>query len=275
MKVKHNKKRNTAFVYEALIKEVTAAIIKKDKEQSDKIIDILRKHFNQDSLLKRDLECYRSLYENQNIDKDVSTKILKEATINKRMIDPEGLFRQQTEFIKDVNKNVSPSVFNNFVPNYKALATINKMFNTTSPKEKVLLENIIIENMSNEVAENSSEAIDNLVYTTFVKRFNEKYDDNLLEEQRQLLSHYISSFVDNSLELKMFMNEEISRLKKNLSEALKQEDIKNDADMVKKTKQVIGVLKEFANDTDKERVLLTVLKTQQLVKEIHQDGSSS
>ena len=71
------------------------------------------------------------------------------------------------------------------------------------------------------------------------------------------------------------MNEEISRLKKNLSEALKQEDIKNDADMVKKTKQVIGVLKEFANDTDKERVLLTVLKTQQLVKEIHQDGSSS
>ena len=275
MKVKHNKKRNTAFVYEALLKEITAAIIKKDKEQSNKIIDILRKHFSQDSLLKRDLECYRSLYEDQNISKDVSTKILKEATINKRMIDPEGLFRQQTEFIKDVNKNVSPSVFNNFVPNYKALATINKMFNTTSPKEKVLLENIIIENMSNEVTENSSEAIDNLVYTTFVKRFNEKYDDNLLEEQRQLLSHYISSFVDNSLELKMFMNEEISRLKKNLSEALKQEDIKNDADMVKKTKQVIGVLKEFANDTDKERVLLTVLKTQQLVKEIHQDGSSS
>jgi hypothetical protein len=275
MKVKHNKKRNTAFVYEALLKEITAAIIKKDKEQSNKIIDILRKHFSQDSLLKRDLECYRSLYEDQNISKDVSTKILKEATINKRMIDPEGLFRQQTEFIKDVNKNVSPSVFNNFVPNYKALATINKMFNTTSPKEKVLLENIIIENMSNEVTENSSEAIDNLVYTTFVKRFNEKYDDNLLEEQRQLLSHYISSFVDNSLELKMFMNEEISRLKKNLSEALKQEDIKNDADMVKKTNQVIGVLKEFANNTDKERVLLTVLKTQQLVKEIYQDGSSS
>ena len=275
MKVKHNKKRNTAFVYEALLKEITAAIIKKDKEQSNKIIDILRKHFSQDSLLKRDLECYRSLYEDQNISKDVSTKILKEATINKRMIDPEGLFRQQTEFIKDVNKNVSPSVFNNFVPNYKALATINKLFNTTSPKEKVLLENIIIENMSNEVTENSSEAIDNLVYTTFVKRFNEKYDDNLLEEQRQLLSHYISSFVDNSLELKMFMNEEISRLKKNLSEALKQEDIKNDADMVKKTNQVIGVLKEFANNTDKERVLLTVLKTQQLVKEIYQDGSSS
>lgn len=275
MKVKHNKKRNTAFVYEALVKEITAAIIKKDQEQSDKIISILKKHFGQDSLLRRDLECYRSLYENQNIDKEMSTKILKEATINKRMIDPEGLFSQQTEFIKDVNKNVSPSVFNNFVPNYKALATINKMFNTTSPKEKVLLENIIIENMSNEIKENSSEAIDNLVYTTFVKKFNEKYNNNLLEEQKQLLSHYISSFIDNSLELKMFINEEISRLKENLSDALEQDDIKNDADMVQKTKQVIGVLKEFANETDKEKVILTVLKTQQLVKEIYQDGSSS
>jgi len=225
--------------------------------------------------LRRDLECYRSLYENQNIDKEVSAKILKEATINKRMIDPEGLFSQQTEFIKDVNKNVSPSVFNNFVPNYKALATINKMFNTTSPKEKVLLENIIIENMSNEIKENSSEDIDNLVYTTFVKKFNEKYNNNLLEEQKQLLSHYISSFIDNSLELKMFINEEVSRLKESLSDALEQDDIKNDADMVQKTKQVISVLKEFANETDKEKVILTVLKTQQLVKEIHQDGSSS
>lgn len=275
MKVKHNKKRNTAFVYEALVKEITAAVINKEHEQSDKIIGILKKHFSQDSLLKRDLECYRSLYENQNIDKDMSTKILKEATINKRMIDPEGLFRQQTEFINDVNINVSPTVFNNFVPNYKALATINKMFNTTSPKEKVLLENIIIENMSGTSSEDDSKALDNLQYTTFVKKFNEKYENNLLEEQKLLLSHYISSFVDNSLELKMFINDEVARLKESLTGALEQEDIKNDNEMVRKTKKVINVLKEFANETEKEKVLLTVLKTQQLVKEIYQDGSSS
>jgi hypothetical protein len=275
MKVKHNKKRNTAFVYEALVKEITAAVINKEHEQSDKIIGILKKHFSQDSLLKRDLECYRSLYENQNIDKDMSIKILKEATINKRMIDPEGLFHQQTEFINDVNINVSPTVFNNFVPNYKALATINKMFNTTSPKEKVLLENIIIENMSGTSSEDDSKALDNLQYTTFVKKFNEKYENNLLEEQKLLLSHYISSFVDNSLELKMFINDEVARLKESLTGALEQEDIKNDNEMVRKTKKVINVLKEFANETEKEKVLLTVLKTQQLVKEIYQDGSSS
>ena len=33
MRAKHNKKRNTAFVYEALIKEATIAILKKQKDK--------------------------------------------------------------------------------------------------------------------------------------------------------------------------------------------------------------------------------------------------
>ena len=32
MKLKHNKKRNTAFLYEALVKELTKAIVNKDVE---------------------------------------------------------------------------------------------------------------------------------------------------------------------------------------------------------------------------------------------------
>ena len=36
MKIKHNKKRNTAFVYEILIKEATVAILKKDTKRRNK-----------------------------------------------------------------------------------------------------------------------------------------------------------------------------------------------------------------------------------------------
>ncbi len=43
-------------------------------------------------------------------------------------------------------KNLAPSVFNNFVPNYKTLATIAQIFsNKTSPKNKIILENQIID----------------------------------------------------------------------------------------------------------------------------------
>ena len=155
MKAKHNKKRNTAFVYEALLKEAVASIIKKDLKESKKIVNLIRKHFGPGSLLRRDLECYRSLYENQSLDKAIGERILKEATIAKKMISQDDLFIQQSEFIKDINKNVSPSVFNNFVPNYRTLATINKMFNTPSPKEKVILENKIIENMAGTTEEST------------------------------------------------------------------------------------------------------------------------
>ena len=194
MRAKHNKKRNTAFVYEALIKEATIAILKKEKDKSQQVVELIRKHFGPDSLLKKDLECYRSLYENQGINKETIEKILKEALSTKRALDSETLFKQQTSMINDVNKKISPSVFNNFVPNYKTLATISKMFNTPSPKEKVILENKIIEDMATNISvEHDLKPIDNLVYTTFVDKFNNKYGYNLLEDQKLLLTQYITS----------------------------------------------------------------------------------
>jgi len=56
MKNKHNKKRNTAFVFEALAREATTAIIKGDQERKAKVVSIVRKHFTGDSLLRKDLE---------------------------------------------------------------------------------------------------------------------------------------------------------------------------------------------------------------------------
>ena len=117
MKNKHNKKRNTAFVFEALAREATVAIIKGDNDRKAKVVSIVRKHFTGDSLLKKDLECYRSLYENQNLDETTSKKIVEAVMAAKRLIDPDGLFKQQTQVINDINKELSPQTFNNFVPN--------------------------------------------------------------------------------------------------------------------------------------------------------------
>ena len=108
MKSRHNKKRNTAFVFEALAREATMAIINGDEEKKQKVVSIVRKHFSGDSLLKKDLECYRSLYENQNIDKETGEKIVEAAKVSKRLIDPDGLFKQQTEIINDINTDLSP-----------------------------------------------------------------------------------------------------------------------------------------------------------------------
>lgn len=277
MKVKHNKKRNTAFVYEALIREGTNAILKKDLEKRNKVVQIIRKHFNGDTELRQDLDCYRSISETRQISPRASEKIIKEASIQKRLIDPSALFKQQTELIKDVNKELSPDVFNNFVPNYKTLATISQMFSTKStPKSRVILESHLVEFMSTTENENVSiEHIDDIVYRSLVKKFNDKYGDSLLEEQKSLLTHYISSFMDNAVELKMFLNEELKRLKEELDGASATEMIAADNDMGRKTAKLIEELETFASKPIDEQMLTTILKTQNLVKELAANGDSN
>ena len=271
MKIKHNKKRNTAFVYEALIREATVSIIKQDDQRKDKVFSIIKKHFNQDSLLYKDLECYRSLYEDTAPNEEMANKILLEVKAQKRLIDPSGLFTQQTALIHDVNKELTPETFNNFVPNYRCLATIQQILSVkASPKTRVMLEGEIIKNMV--VLKENKDAmptVDNLTYRQFVGKFNEKYDNKLLKEQKDLLQHYVTSFSDNSLQLKMFLNEEIARLKSELNEAKEIACIKEDDDMMRKTEQVISKLEGFAKETINENVLFTVLKTQSLVQEIY------
>jgi hypothetical protein len=203
MKARHNKKRNSAFVYEALIKEATVAIMKKDTAKKEIASQLIKKYFKAGTLLRKDLDCYRSLYENQSLDKLTSEKIIKEVKLQKRLIDSDSLFKQQSELIRDVNIKLSSTVFDNFVPNYKTLATISQIFSSKiSPKDQVMLENIIVGNMAKTLERDESlEIIDNVIYKTFVEKFNTKYENELLQEQKELLTRYITSFVDNALEL--------------------------------------------------------------------------
>ena len=276
MKNKHNKKRNTALVYEALVKEMTAAILRDDHNTKNKITNIIKKHFSFDSILKKDLECYHSVTESYGSDTETCKKIINEVKIQKRLIDPSALFKAQTELIKDINSEVDSNIFNNFVPNYKSLATIDQMFSLkTSPRERIMLESTLLTFMTETHEEPEEQAVDSLVVTKFVERFNKKYNDDLLEEQKELLNQFILSFTDNSLALKTFLNDEIGRLKEALTKSFETKEISEDDSMATKTKSIIEKLEAFSKANVDEEVLLTVLKTQELVKEIYSDGSNN
>jgi len=265
--MKHNKKRNTAFIYEALVRHMTDSIVTGDLKRKNTVIRIIKEHFKNNSPLKRDLDCYRSIYENKDLD---ISRIITEAKISNRMIDPTGLFKAQTEIIHDINKSIGPATFNVFVPNYKTLATISQMFSDkTSPKDKVLLENQLVQSLSTKKETVSNmKPIDNLVYTSFVKKFNSEYGGKLLDEQKALLTNYITSFVDNAVELKLYLNEEVARLKTELSKASKKDVIQSDRVLSEKTQKVLQKLENMKETTIDESVLRTVLSTQKLVREL-------
>jgi len=271
MRLKHNKKRNTAFVYEALIRELTKSIIKQNKNRQNKIVSIINEHFGGESVLSKELELYKTIYETREIEKNIAEKLVTEVKSTYSKLDKKQLFREQSNLINTINKTLSNKIFTTFVPNYKSIATVYSLFNDKLPvKERVLLEERAIDQMSSslDATEDVKEPIDNIVYKSFVGKFNEKYSSGLLEEQKTLLSKYISSFSDNGLEMKAFLNEEIGRLKERINNHRSQEFIKNDEDLSSKASRVMLALEEFATRPMTEGDLEMILKTQKLVSEM-------
>jgi hypothetical protein len=60
MKLRHNKKRNTAFIFEALVKEMTKNVIKKNDEKKKQIAAIIKEHFKSNSILGKELKLYQA-----------------------------------------------------------------------------------------------------------------------------------------------------------------------------------------------------------------------
>ena len=243
MRLKHNKKRNTAFLFEVLSREYVKAIIRKSPGKQNTIKDLIKEHFCKPSVLNDELSLYREIIESKNLNEEEAINILEEAKKRYETLDKKGIFHKQNKLIKEMNYKLTQDVFTNFVPNYKNLATIYNIFTKkTSIKEKMLLEERLVENLTSK-KEEEIEHIDNLTYKTFVKRFNEKYTD-LPNEQKELLTNYIASFADNSLGLKSYLNEQIGDLKDELKKC-KINSVFESEDMKEKYDQLLVKLESY------------------------------
>ena len=90
----------------------------------------------------------------------------------------------------------------------------------------------------------------------------------LHEEQKELLSKYISSFADNGIELKMYLNEEIGRLHTNVTSHLSVKELQEDQEMFKKAEKVINLLENTSKRPVDVSLVRDVVKIQSLVREL-------
>tara|TARA_R110000744_G_scaffold19511_4_gene51523 strand:+ start:90 stop:923 length:834 start_codon:yes stop_codon:yes gene_type:complete len=273
-KTKHNKKRNTAVLYETLMVELTKAVLSENNEQKQSILHLISEHFSATTSLKQDLDFYRALSETSGLDRYTAEKLMFEIKLDReKLLDKKRLFNEQTSLINTMNRRLAGSVFSNFVPGYKSLATISQIFSSdVSTKARVLLEKELMEQLIAELEKPSAGKnivqIDNLVYQTFTKKFNEKYGDTLLSEQKDLLNRYVMSFSDNGVSLKLFVGSELGRLREYLKEAVITEEINSDPKMVNSTKEVLLIIEGFKAQPVDEDMIKKILKIQDLVKEI-------
>ena len=266
MRLKHNKKRNTAFLFEALTREYIKAVVKKNSARQLSVKKIIKEHFSKNSILSEELKIYREVLETESLSQGEADKMLQEAKHRYGNLDGQQIFKSQNKLIKEVNYTLDMGVFNNFVPNYKNLATVYGIFNNkTTIKEKMILEERMVESLTSS-KQDGKEHIDNITYKTFVEGFNKKYA-SLPENQKQLLTNYIASFSDNSLELKVYMSEQVALLKDKLSsfedsEYLQAEELKE------KYGQIITKLDSYKNKEIDDTMVEEVLKVQELVREL-------
>ena len=273
-KTKDNKKRNTAFLYEALVREMTKAVVSQDKKRKNNIIDILKESFSSNKILGQELRLYQTILESTDLDSITAEKLLYKIREAYATLDVQEIYDAQSSVINRINKEIGSAVYNNFVPNYKSIATVSQLFGADSSaagiKKGVILEQNVLETLTSDTTkelETEMKPIDNIVFKTFTSKFNEAYGEGLLSEQKELLNRYILSFSSDT-DMKIYLNEELGRLHVALQKALNTDEVKSDGTMTESTNSVINMIEEFRNTPVDKNLVEKVLKIQNLVHEI-------
>ena len=110
--------------------------------------------------------------------------------------------------------------------------------------------------------------IDNLTYKTFVGKFNDTYKNSLKENQKKLLTNYITSFSDNGLGLKSFINEELEVLKLQIQEKLSKGKDSLGEEKSKKLQKVGDILEDFKSTPLNEKMIRKLFFIQDLMEEL-------
>ena len=269
--MRHNKKRNNAFLYECLIKELTKAIVRQDENTKQNIINIVREHFNKGTILYEDLQIYNQLLEAK-LPKQDAGRFMFEVRRDWENLSRKEVFNSQTSLIKQINETIGPDFFGCFVDNYRDMATVGSFLQSSDlkAKQRIVSEDRMFQLVSAESTETKDlKHVDNLTYNTFVNKFNETYKHTLRDEQRLLLTNFITSISDNGLGLKTFMNEELGRLKTEMKSLIETNNVSET--YKQRGQRVLIKLESFSKTPINEEMVKDVFYIQDLIAEFNKD----
>lgn len=268
--MKHNKKRNTALLFEVLVTQLAKASSQNQEQEKRKIASIIKEFFCKKTEMGVELGLYRTMYETKSLDPVVAEKVISEAKSIHASVDKAKVWKQQSQLIDRINKELSPDVFSNFIKEYRLIASIWNLLNSDNVKTRIDHEAVLLESMacSDKKQRNLVEPLDNLTFNTFVNKFNEKYGQALNERQKSLIQNYIFSADDDKAVFLDYVNEELGNLKKEVAKAISSSEVSSDEDIKSKLKEVSTLLESFKTKKVTDDAVETILKVQGLVEEI-------
>lgn len=268
----HNKKRNTALLFEVLIKEQAKCILKKQDKKAKFIEKLIKKFFFKGSPLSKELELYTTLAETTNCSSEQAERLITNAKLARATISESVLYEMQSKLISLVNKTLGQHTFSNFVDNYKNLATINILFNDKAPfKTKMDMEQVLKESLTKQEKKEEliTEEINMFIFKKYLENYNDEYV-SLLDEQKELLNKFVLYKFGDEIDLKIYLNTECVRLSKVIDENIKNTD-KDDV-LYEKLNKTSENLKNMSIKHIDDTFIYSMLKYQELAKELNSNN---
>jgi len=282
-KIKHSKFKNTGFIFELLVRQITSEIMSANKSIAEKI---LKEHFNSKKELSKELKLYQYLINEKYNSESKANQFINTILEARKRLDEKKLTKEKYNLIKEIKETYNLDEFiKSSISNYKTLASIYKIFETVTSEESfdptdivssrfTIAENIINSSIQNKdmkikdaVLEEYRKQDDDLravSYKLLVESFNSKYK-NLTEDQKGLLREYINN-INNTGKLNQYVNEEVTKLVDSLKEVGSK--ISDKVTKIKLAETISNVRKIKSVKNIKEQHLSAMMMTYELLSEL-------
>jgi hypothetical protein len=284
-KIKHSKFKNTGFLFELLVRQITSEVMSSSKSVAEKL---LKEHFNSKQELSKELKLYQYLINEKYNSESKAEQFINTILEARKKIDEKKLTKEKYNLIKEIKETYNLDEFiKSPISNYKTLASIYKIFETVitdtqyEPTDIVSARFTIAENIINSSIQNKDVKLKDAVleeyrkqdddlravsYKLLVESFNNKYS-NLTNDQKGLLREYINN-INNTGKLNEYVSNEITKLINGLKEVGSK--ITDKVTQIKLAETIANVRKVKSVKKIKEQHLSALMMTYELLSELKQ-----
>ena len=282
-KIKHSKFKNTGFLFELLVRQITSEVMSSSKSVAEKL---LKEHFNSKQELSKELKLYQYLINEKYNSESKAEQFINTILEARKKIDEKKLTKEKYNLIKEIKETYNLDEFiKSPISNYKTLASIYKIFETVigdteyDPTDIVSSRFTIAENIINSSIQNKDIKLKDAVleeyrkqdddlravsYKLLVESFNNKYS-NLTNDQKGLLREYINN-INNTGKLNEYVSNEVTKLVDGLKEVGSK--ISDKVTKIKLAETIANIRKIKSVKKIKEQHLSAMMMTYELLKEL-------
>ena len=208
----HNKKRNVGIIYELLLRRVSEQLVSENTRDAQVALNIISKRFKKGTELYREFKLFKALSKSNASNQTVASSILSESKRVAQETSLKKLDKEKSDLIREINYTFKdPKFYKSYLPDYKALATIQTLLNDwrdtgnyniarIAEYESKVLSHILEDKSERSLDDEKNPDVDSLVVKIMSEKINKKYKGVFNRDQKKILNMYAIS--SNSKDLK-------------------------------------------------------------------------